>query len=222
MIDVAFNRRRWLAAAAAIGIVAIALIAIRRTVRLSSDELRGRVVATIQSEAKASFLVTGSLDLTATTTIESTKTLLPGLIGLSLGTNKAMVQVPGRAYYGFDVRELDPRNIRFRGDTVDLAVPQPKLLSVDANLREMQVWAQRGWLRSDQSVSTVERKAIMQIDNALARQAASYVATSEQPHLNTADALQRMLAPVLVAAGIDQPVFRFTIGRRTFLNEARR
>jgi hypothetical protein len=211
-----FNKRRWFAAAAAIGIVAIVLIGIRRTVRLSSDELRGRVVATIQSEAKASFLVTGSLDLTATTTIESTKTLLPGLINLSLGTNKAMVQVPGRAYYGFDVRELDARNIRFLGDTIAIDVPQPKLLSVDANLRELQVWTQRGWLRSDESVSNIERKAIMQIDNALARQAASHVATSEQPHLNTADALQKMLAPVLVAAGIENPVFRFTIGKRTF------
>lgn len=206
------------AAVAAVLIVVISVLSVRQlSRRLSDEQIRERVVATIQSEAKASFLVTGSLDLTATTAIRSTKVLLPGLLGLSLGTSRAIVQVPGRAHYGFDVRELDAKRITLRGDTVEVAVPQPRLLSVDANLQELRIWTQKGWLRTPASVDKVERTAIARLDDALRNQATSHIATSTQPHINSAEALRRMLTPVLVAAGIAQPVFRFSIGEKITL-----
>jgi hypothetical protein len=185
--------------------------------RISPQKIRERVVATIQSEARESFLVTGSLQITATTTVENTRTFLPGILNLDLGTASASVQVPGTAYYGFDVRKLDARTIRVSGDTIEMDVPAPQLLSVDANLSEMQVQTDKGWLRTPASVDKVERTAIRNIQNALARQAADYIANNTQPYVNTAHALEKTLRPALVAAGVRQPVFRFKLGERLLM-----
>jgi hypothetical protein len=185
--------------------------------RISPQQIRERVVATIQSEARESFLVTGSLQITATTTVENTRTFLPGILNLDLGTASASVQVPGTAYYGFDVRKLDARRIRISGDTIEMDVPAPQLLSVDANLSEMQVQTDKGWLRTPASVDKVERTAIRNIQNALARQAADYIANNTQPYVNTAHALEKTLRPALVAAGVQRPVFRFRLGERLLM-----
>lgn len=191
----------------------LGIIAVLRQVadRIAPDELRERIVATIQSEARASLLLTGSIDMTATVTIENAKTLLPGLLNIDMGTSRAMVQVPGRAHYGFDVRELGRDKIRISGDTIWIQVPQPRVLSVDANLQQMQIWSSKGWLRSGSSVQSVERSAITKIDNALARQAAAHVANSAQPRINSAEALRHMVIPVVTAAGIENPVFQFEL-----------
>jgi hypothetical protein len=194
-----------------LGIIA----ALRRVAKgIAPEELRERIVTTIQSEARASLLITGSLDVTATVTIENVKRLLPGLLDIELGTSRAMVQVPGRAYYGFDVRELDRDRINIVGDTILVTVPQPRVLSVDANLQGMRVWSDKGWLRSAGSVQSAERTALQRIDGALARQAASYVASSTQPRVNSAEALKRMIEPVVTAAGIANPVYRFELAHR--------
>jgi hypothetical protein len=209
-------RRVTFAGGALLVLILLALmIALRESVkRIAPEEIRERIVATIQSEAKASLLITGSIDLTATVTIENAKTLLPGLLDIDLGSARAMVQVPGRAYYGFDVREIDQERITIRGDTVRIIVPQPKVLSVDANLQELKVWSDKGWLRSATELQKVERTAIRRIDNALARQAAAHVINSAQPRINSADALERMIKPVVIAAGIDNPVFEFELAER--------
>lgn len=213
-------RRRTVALAAALAAGLLILLTVVRYARkhISQAHIQERVVATIQSEARASFLVTGTLDITATTTIENTKTFLPGLLNVDLGTSRATVQVPGRAYYGFDVRKLDAKRIKLHGDTVDITVPQPELLSVDANLQELRVWSQQGWLRTPASVDAVERMATRRLDNALSHQAATHVANSAQPRVNTAQALEKMLAPPLIAAGIKRPVFHFRIGDHLFMD----
>ncbi len=181
---------------------------------VAPEEIRERIVATIQSEAKASLLVTGSVDLTATVTIENVKTLLPGMLDIELGTARAMAQVPGRAYYGFDVRELDRDKIDVRGDTISITVPPPRVLSVDANLEQLRIWSDKGWLRSSGSLQSVELKAVQRIDNTLARQAASYVSNSAQPRVNSAEAIRRLLQPVLAAMGISNPVFQFELSEQ--------
>ncbi|HEY0674449.1 MAG TPA: DUF4230 domain-containing protein, partial [Longimicrobiales bacterium] len=123
------------------GLALITLIAlVARRVALPSftqEDVRESVITTIQSEAEASFLVTGSLDITATTFVENTREVLPWLLDLSLGTSRATVQVPGRAYYGFDVRTLKAEQIRLIGDTlVEIDVPAPQVYSVEPNLSE--------------------------------------------------------------------------------------
>jgi hypothetical protein len=213
------NRNTRIIMAAALLIVALGgLLLVRYAARrISPEKIRERLVATIQSEARESFLVTGSLQITATTTIENTKSFLPGILDFSLGTSRATVQVPGTAYYGFDVRKIDAKSIRISGDTIDMAVPVPELKSVDANLSEMQVQTEKGWLRSPASVDAVERTAVRRIQNALGRQAADYIANNTQPHVNTAHALEKMLRPVLIAAGIKHPVFKFRLGEKLTL-----
>lgn len=213
------SRKTRIITAATLLIVALgALFVVRFAVRrISPEQIRERLFATIQSEARESFLVTGSLQITATTTIENTKSFLPGILDLSLGTSRARVQVPGTAYYGFDVRNVSAKNIRIIGDTIEMDVPVPVLKSVDANLQEMDVQTDKGWLRTPASVDAVERTAVRRIQGALARQAAHYIANNTQPHVNTAHALEKMLRPALVAAGMKQPVFRFRVGEKLTL-----
>lgn len=205
--------------AIALASVALAgLFLVRSTVRrISPEQIREGVIATIQSEARESFLITGSLTITATTTIESSRVFLPGILNLNLGTSRVRVQVPGTAYYGFDVRKFDPKNIRVAGDTIEIVVPKPQLLSVDANLGELQVWTEKGWLRTPASVDAIERTAIRALDGALARQAAGHVASSAQPHINTGHALEKTLRPVLTAMGVEKPVFKFHIGEKLLM-----
>lgn len=203
-------------AAALTVLILLGVIALLRQVanRVAPEELRERIVATIQGEARQSLLLTGNIDLTATVTIENAKTLLPGVLNIDLGTSRAMVQVPGRAHYGFDVRELTRDKIQISGDTIRIQVPAPRVLSVDANLQQMQIWSTKGWLRSGSSVQSVERSAIAKIDNALARQAAAHVASSAQPRVNSAEAIRHMVTPVLTAAGVANPVFEFELSEK--------
>jgi len=209
----------WAVTAAVVVLILVGVIAALRRVAqgIAPEEVRERIVATIQSEAKESILITGSIDLTGTVTVENVRTLLPGVLDIDLGSSRATVQVPGRVYYGFDVRELDRDKIRIRGDTIEITVPQPRVISVDANLQELRVWSAKGWLRSSQSLQTVERTAMQRIDNVLARQAAQHVATSAQPRVNSAEAIRRMVRPVLEAAGITNPVFQFQLTERLTL-----
>ena len=209
----------WAVTAAVVVLTLVGVIAALRRVAqgIAPEEVRERIVATIQSEAKESILITGSIDLTGTVTVENVRTLLPGVLDIDLGSSRATVQVPGRVYYGFDVRELDRDKIRIRGDTIEITVPQPRVISVDANLQELRVWSAKGWLRSSQSLQTVERTAMQRIDNVLARQAAQHVATSAQPRVNSAEAIRRMVRPVVEAAGITNPVFQFQLTERLTL-----
>jgi hypothetical protein len=213
------NSKAWWIAGGFVVLVLLAAIAALRHVAdiVAPEKIREQIVATIQSEAKASVLITGSIDLTGTVTVENVKTLLPGVLDIGLGSSRATVQVPGRAYYGFDVRELDRDKIRVHGDTIDITVPQPRVISVDANLQQLRVWSDKGWLRSAQSLQSVERSALQKIDNVLARQAAAHVANSAQPRINSAEALRRIVAPVLKAAGISNPVFQFQLTERLML-----
>jgi hypothetical protein len=182
--------------------------------RISEEELQRGVVATIQRESKASFLVTGELEIVATTSVQNTRRVLPQLLDFSLGTSTARIQVPGRAHYGFDVRKLQAPQIQLAGDTIVIRVPQPEVFSVEPNLSAMQVWTEKGWARTGTSVRRAERSAMALINSALMRQAKIHVASSTQPHVNTAEALQVLLTPIVKTFGIDDPVFRFRIGER--------
>jgi hypothetical protein len=200
-------------------IMAVALVALlaRRALlpAFTEEDVRESVITTIQREAEASFLVTGTLDITATTSVENTREILPQILDISLGTSKATVQVAGRAFYGFDVRNLKAAQIRVSGDTlVEIDVPKPEVYSVEPNLSDLRVWTERGWARSPASTQRAERRAVALLNGALMRQARVHVEQSVQPQVNTARALKELLAPPLRSVGMENPVFRFRIGER--------
>jgi hypothetical protein len=196
-----------------IGAIGLLLWAARP--RLSETEVRDVIYSTIQRESPASFLITGALEVTATTRVENTRTLLPGVVGLDLGTTSATVRVPGRVSYGFDVRAFTADMIRvFPGDTIEVTVPEPTVYSVEPNLEQMEVETQRGWLRLSQTTTDqVRGRAIQLVQQTMRVQGEAHLLGSSQPRINTADALYEMLRPALVAAGIEDPVIRFRIGR---------
>jgi hypothetical protein len=183
--------------------------------RLSEQEVRDVVFSTIQRESPASFLITGWIDVTAVTRVENTRTLLPGIVGLDLGTTSANVRIPGRVSYGFEVTDLTADMIRLIDEnTVEVEIPDPGIYSVEPNLEQMEVETRRGWARvSSATEDRVRQRAIELVQPTLRAQAQQHLASSTQPRINTADALQRMLHPVLTAAGMQDPQIRFRIGR---------
>lgn len=210
---------RWavlgLGVALALTVLAVLLWLMLPRVRLSEEEVRTAVAARIQREAPESFLVTGSLDLTATTTVRNTRYVLPEPIRLSLGTTSATVRLPGKAFYGFDVRRLEPDRIQFRDSVVEVVLPEVQVLSVDADVSAMEVQTEVGWARLHSgSGQAAERAAWSRAEEALREQAGQHVADSDQPAIHTARALELMLRPVLEALGVEDPRFRFRIGPR--------
>lgn len=181
--------------------------------RITDEEVRRVVHATLQREAPASFLVTGELDLTATATVRNTRYLR--LLRLNLGTSSATVRVPARASYGFDVRALDPAMIQVLDSVVEVRLPPLRIYAVDANLSGMEVRTERGWARVSGAAEASARDAALEsVDEAMRAQAAAYLEDSSQPRVNTARALELMLTPALVAAGLEEPRFRFILGGR--------
>lgn len=178
---------------------------------ISDEEVRDRVWAVLQRESPRSFLVTGALEITATARVENTMRLLPGLLSLSLGTTSAHVRVPGRVSYGFDVRSLHPGLIDVTGDLIHVTIPELTVYSVEPNLADMEVETERGWLRVGATTAAVEKRALEIAQGALEAQGELHLARSAQPRLHTAEALERMLTPVVQAAGIPSPRFRFLI-----------
>jgi hypothetical protein len=198
-------------------VAAVGLALWSRRPHLTEDEVRQTLWSTIQREAPATFLVTGWIEVTAVTRVENTRTFLPGIIGLDLGTTSANVRVPGRISYGFDVRELKPEMIRLLDDgVVEVEVPSPVIWSVEPNLAQMEIETRRGWARISASTEDeVRDRAVTLVQGALGLQGQMHLQSSSQPGVNTADALDAMLRPVLVAAGMPDPELRFRIGRIT-------
>ena len=206
--------RALIAAVLVLAVLMTALFAVRRLVpRISQQTVRETVLTAIQREAPARFLITGTLDATATVTVQNTRTLLPGTLDLNLGTNRTTVRVPGRIAYGFDVGTLTPEHVRVGEDgVVEVALPDLKIFSVEPNLAAMEVQTERGWGRSADGVRALESTALRRVQAALRQQGTAYLSGSDvQARTNTAEALEAMLRPALVAAGVKNPRFRFRL-----------
>jgi hypothetical protein len=206
--------------AAAVVLLVVAVVAATlwsRRPQLTEEQVRHVIHSTIQREVPAAFLVTGWIDVTAVTRVENTRTLLPGIVGLDLGTTSANVRVPGRISYGFDVRTLRPEMIRLLDDeVVEVDVPDPGIYSVEPNLAQMEIETQRGWSRlTAATTDRVRDRAIELVQETMTAQGEQHLASSSQPRINTADALYDMLRPVLIAAGMTDPQLRFRVGRLT-------
>lgn len=197
----------------------VAVLGVRRLwperPRLTQEEVRSLVAVTLQREARAAFLVTGVLELTATTRVRNTKTLLPGLLNVPLGSAESTVRVPGRAWYGVAVGDVRAESIRLSGDTVYLTVPEPRVQAVEARLEDMEVRSEAGWLRvGEDAVARTQQRALELVRPALRAQAERHLADSEQARIHTAETLHELLRPVFVSAGVREPVFRFRLSER--------
>ena len=191
---------RWtLLAGLVLGGLAIVFLAGRgsRLPTVSEEQVRSAIAATVQREARQSFLVTGRLDVVATTSIENNRIFLPSLLRLNTGTARSTVRAPGRVYYGFDVRELTPDMIRMVDDsTIHVQLPPLRILAVEPQLERMEIDTDVSWTRSDETGRQVERRAIGHIQAALRAQGSAHLRDSSQPRVNTAEAVRVMLGLV--------------------------
>jgi hypothetical protein len=177
--------------------------------RIDEQRIRETVYTSIQREAGASFYVTGTLDVATTTVVDNTRVLFPDMIGISLGTTRATVRVPGRVSYGFDVGLLTPDMIRVIGDVVEVEVPPLSVHAAEPDLSALDVETSLGWARMPASAQRAERAAIAHLVNALRQQGEAHLASSNQPKVNTARALEQLIVPVLLGTGV--PVTRLRI-----------
>ena len=191
----------------------VAVIFLAELPGLTERDVRQAVFTTIERESPQAFLVTGSLDVTATTEIEDSRVLLPGVVGLDLGTARARVRVPGRVSYGFPTDWLKPNMVRFTDNgVIEVELPTLAIYSVEPDLTGLEVETDRGWARLPTAREEAERQAIAAVSAALRGQAAAHIGSAYQPRINTARALQRLLRPALQGLGMDDPVFRFRLG----------
>ena len=206
---------RWaLLAALILGAAAIIFLAGRgsRLPTVTEDQVRSAIAATVQREARQAFLVTGRLDIVATTTIENNKIFLPNLLGLNIGSARSTVRAPGRVFYGFDVRRLTPEMIHLVDDsTIHVELPPLQILAVEPVLGRMQIDTDVDWSRSDATAREVERRAITHLQAALRVQGNAHLRDSTQPRVNSAEALRHMLEPTVRSLGIERPNFRFDL-----------
>ena len=206
---------RWALGVAAVVVLAVTIFLAGRGSRLppiSEDQVRSAITATVQREARQSFLVTGRLDIVATTTIENNKIFLPRLLHLNIGTARSTVRAPGRVYYGFDVRRLTPDMIRLVDDsTIHVELPPIQVQAIEPVLDRMEIDTDVAWSRSDETGREIERRAIAHLQAALRTQGHAHLRDSTQPRVNTAEALRHMLEPTVRALGIERPNFRFDL-----------
>ncbi len=179
--------------------------------RLTEEHIQETIISTLASEAQESFYVTGTLTFSTTVEERSEKLFLPGILNLNLGTTTAVVRVPGRVTYGFDVRDLQAEQIRYLEDgVVEVDLPSIKVFSVEPELENVEIETEVGWARLHRSSGQeTEQRALQAIRPAMRATAEAHLARSESPELNTAEALVRLLSAPLEAGGVSSPRFRF-------------
>ena len=180
--------------------------------RIAERDVRAAIVTTLQREAPQEFLVTGELTSSATASGQSQWRLR--VLDIPLGQTRVRVQIPGRMTYGFELATLRPEDIRYDpAGIVEVRLPRVEVQSVEPILEEASVEIQTSGtdrLGTEAVRSTVER-SFREVRPALRRQAESHLESAEQPRINTARALQRMLSTPLEAAGVRDARFRFIL-----------
>ncbi|NBC00649.1 MAG: DUF4230 domain-containing protein [Bacteroidetes bacterium] len=179
----------------------------------AESQVQAVVLTTLQQEAAASFLVTGTLELAATSRIQHTtyQPLLPYLPPANLGTTHAEARLPGTVAYGFDVRDLTADHIRLDADgVIHLALPPLQVFSTAPDLGHLQVASTREWRAwlTRRDGRAAERDALQAAQRALRTQAARHLTQAHEPQLHSAEALRHLLLPAVHALGVATPTFR--------------
>lgn len=194
----------------------------------SNATVRRTVVTTIQDEAPASFLVTGTLDMSVTVRVDSAQFITPDwlttvlayarppALALLQGGADTKIQVPGTVSYGFNVDSLSPSMVSVKeGGAVELKLPSLSVHSVDPKLTRLEVRTRTsGWMQllPSNTPDSVRAEALAAVEEAFRDQAEQRIDSATQPRVNTARALKATLRPPLKAAGISSPRFRVRIG----------
>ena len=199
----------------------------------SNATVQRTVLTTIQDEAPASFLVTGTMDVSVRVRVDSSQYLTPSwltyllqktqpsALALLQGGAQARVRVPGTISYGFDVRSLTSSMITVQEDgLVGVSLPALSVQSVEPDLTKLAVRSEtEGWMRVFPSdlPEEVRTEALAAVKRAFRTQAERRLKSATQPRVNTARALKTMLRPPLKAAGVDAPQFRIRVGEALVL-----
>lgn len=194
----------------------------------SQNRIRKTVITTIEGESPASFLVTGTLQLNVRVRVDSSQYLTPAwltylLEGAQPGTSMLMrggaateVEVPGTVSYGFDVRKLTPSMVTLVEDRlVEVDLPRLSVQTVAPDLTKLSVKSETtGWMQilPSDAPDSLRTRALEAAEAALRSQARRRIRSATQPRVNTARALEEMLRPALIAAGISEPRFRIRVG----------
>ena len=193
-----------------LGVIVWMGVLIARTGVVSEEEVQSAVLTSLQTEAAEGFLVTGRL--TSSLSGSSARRWRLRLLNIETGRAEVTVRVPARMTYGFSLDDLEARDIRFReGGTVEVVLPPLSVFSVEPELEDAQVEIDvSGQARLTPSLTerTVEQ-TLQRVRPALREQAEAHLRTSDQPRVNSARALRRMLATPLEAAGVDPEAVRF-------------
>ncbi len=179
----------------------------------SEETVRTVVVTTMQREAPQSFYVTGVMELVATLSSSSTKVLWPNLLNLNLGTTESTLRCPAKVSYGFDVGLLTEDKIQVSEDgTVSVELPPLSVYAVEPDLERLEIQTEVGWARLyKHSGIEQERTVLRALQGALRGQVENHIATSAQPKLNTARAIETLLRAPLEAAGLEDPKFHIEV-----------
>jgi hypothetical protein len=194
----------------------------------SNATVRRTVVTTIQDEAPASFLVTGTLDMRVTVRVDSAQFITPDwlttvlgyarppALALLQGGTNTKIQVPGTVSYGFNVDSLSPSMVSVKNEgEVALRLPSLSVHSVDPELERLKVRTRTsGWMQllPSDTPDSVRTEALAAVEEAFRNQAEQRIGSATQPRVNTARALKATLRPPLKATGISSPRFRVRIG----------
>ena len=151
--------------------------------------------------------------------MENADYLLPRSFRIRLGSTQATVRMPGHVTYGFPIEALDADMIRLTDDgVVEVELPALQPYTVEADFDGLQVQTSSGgwqrWMGDAEQRDAVQQRAMRSAYSALRLQAARHLETATQPRVNTASALEQLLRPVLQAAGIEDPQFRFEVSPR--------
>ena len=186
--------------------------------RITEETVRTAVWTAIQRETPDQFLVVGTLDVGTEAEARSTTRLLPGVLDLQIGETTARVRVPGRAAYGFDLRTLQPRDIRYSATgpgpgVVTVTLPPITVFSAEPVFEDAEIQVDaRAWQRLSRAPERAAvRAALGRVRPAIRAQAEAYVASNAQPKRNAARAVERMIATPLEAAGVRDARFRFVV-----------
>ncbi|MDX1438287.1 MAG: DUF4230 domain-containing protein [Rubricoccaceae bacterium] len=183
--------------------------------RISEEKVESTVLTTLARESAASFLVTGALTFATTVESRSTRTVLPGILNLDLGTTTARVRAPGVVSYGFDVRDFESGDIRYLDNgVVDVRLPDISIFSVEPEMESLEIETEVGWARLYRGSGREREQVALREIRPRMRSAAEQYLTNQPAgaQRNTAEALVEMLTPVLETAGLEDPQFTFRFG----------
>ncbi|WP_420455013.1 DUF4230 domain-containing protein [Rubrivirga sp.] len=191
-------------------VIALGVSVVRGGGGVSEEEVRGLVQTQIQQEAAEGFVVTGRLS--STLSGSSARRWRIRLLDIETGRAEVAVRVPATMTYGFSLDAFDADAIRFRDDgVVEVVLPPLSVFSVEPELEDAEVdidLSGQARLTPSMTERTVEQ-TLRRVRPALREQAEAHLRDSDQPAINSARALRRVLAAPLEAAGVDLEAVRF-------------